>query len=474
LTLTPLFTTKQNVGIGGEHRFIGEKGEIKGKFSGAVDGETDLRGHVDMKSRFNLTDTWRWGLDAQRSTDDTYTRQYRYATPPTLTSRLYTEGFRGRNYFVANGYTFQGLRATDDADQAPLVLPSIDYAHVGEPGAGGGRTRLDANLLAFTRNHGTDVRRLSLAPGWDLPYVGPAGDVYKLSLTLRGDAYHVDDHIIAGRSESFTGATGRFYPEAAFEWRYPFVRRHEGVSEIFEPITSLVVSPYGGNLVKIPNEDSREVEFDESNLFTGRRFAGLDRVETGPRFNYGLRWGVFGDRGGSTSVLFGQSVRARDDSTFANGTGLEDHLSDYVGRVNVRPLKHMSLDYRTRIDKDNFKPLYSEVGASVGPKSFTVGAHYLFSEQASASGVPTLEQLNLRFTSQLTRRWRVSFSSLQDLETNDLRALALNATYEDECFILAADARRSLFYDRDLKTDDSIVLRLTFKTLGEIGASVLP
>ena len=474
LTLTPLLTTKENVGFGAEHRFIGEKGEIKGKFSGAVDGNSELRGHMDMKSRFNLTDTWRWGVDAQRSTDDVYTRQYRYATPPTLISRAYTEGFRGRNYAVANGYAFQGLRETDDPGQAPLVLPSVDFSHVGEPNAAGGRVRLDANLLAFTRSEGTDVRRLSVAPGWDLPYVGPAGDVYKLSFTLRGDVYHVDNHVIPGQSGTFTGATGRIYPETAFEWRYPFVRRHESVSEIFEPITSLVVSPYGGNLVKIPNEDSREVEFDETNLFTGRRYAGLDRVETGPRFNYGLRWGLFGDQGGSSSVLFGQSVRARDDSTFATGTGLEDHLSDFVGRIVVRPIKNMKLDYRTRINKDNFQPTRSEVSASVGPRSLTVGANYLFSEKAADSGIPNLEQLSLSLTSQLSRRWRLSFASLQDLESNDLRALRLNTTYEDECFILSAEAQRSLFYDRELKTDDSIILRLTFKTLGEVASALSP
>ncbi|MSP79547.1 MAG: LPS-assembly protein LptD [Rhodospirillales bacterium] len=472
LTFTPLLTSLQGVGLGAEHRFIGQKSEIKGKFSGAVNDNGELRGHVDMKSRFNLNDTWRWGVDAQRSTDDTYTRQYRYNTPPTLTSRLYTEGFRGRNYMAANGYAFQGLRDTDKPGQAPLILPSLDYSHVGEPRAGGGRTRMDANLLAFTRDQGTDVRRLSVAPGWDLPYVGPAGDVYKLSATLRGDLYHVDDHVISGRRAPYSGTAGRVYPEAALEWRYPFVRRHEGVSELFEPITSLVVSPYGGNLVKIPNEDSREVEFDETNLFTGRRFAGIDRVETGPRFNYGLRWSVFGDQGGSTSVLFGQSVRARDDSTFARGTGLEDHFSDFVGRVNIRPMKNLSLDYRTRLDKDNFQPLRNEVSATVGPKALTVGFNYLFSEKVSDSSIPTLEQLSLNAASQLSRNWRVSFASLQDIEANALRALLLNATYEDECFIIAADVRRSFFYDRGLKTDDSIILRLTFKTLGEIGSSM--
>ncbi|MEK7246291.1 MAG: hypothetical protein AAB223_09765, partial [Pseudomonadota bacterium] len=71
-----------------------------------------------------------------------------------------------------------------------------------------------------------------------------------------------------------------------------------------------------------------------------------------------------------------------------------------------------------------------------------------------------------------SRNWRFNVASLQDLQSNDLRALLLNATYEDECFIFAATARRSFFYDRDLKPDDSVVFRLTFKTLGEFGTSI--
>ena len=479
MTITPLLTTERGGGIGAEYRFLGMESEAKGKFSVAYDdkytasnsgipGAPDgFRGHIDMKGRLNLNDTWRTGLDAQRATDGTYMRQYRYQSYPLLTTRAYTEGFRGRNYLAANAYTFQDQRPDVVSGTVPLVLPMVEYSHFGEPRAGGGRTRLNTSMLAFTRNEGADVRRFSFAPGWDLPYIGPAGDIYKLSLTLRGDVYSVNNYQYAGRRDSFDGTAGRLHPEGSFEWRYPFVRRHGTVNEVVEPIVSVVASPHTGTSIRIPNEDSREIEFDETNLFTAQRYPGLDRLDGGPRLNYGLRWGLFGDQGGNTTALLGQSVRARADDTYAAGTGLEDRLSDFVARVNVRPTKLLNLSYRTRLDKDTLSPVRSELSASAGTRPFMVGGSYYFFDRARNSTFPVHEQLSLFATSQVSRNWSVRFSSLQDLEANALRAINMVGTYEDECFVFTVTGQRNLFYDRDLRPDDSIVAAITFKTLGD-------
>src|SRR3546814_17007927 len=38
--------------------------------------ENRFRGHIDAEGRFDLDDTWRWGFEANRTTDDTYLRAY--------------------------------------------------------------------------------------------------------------------------------------------------------------------------------------------------------------------------------------------------------------------------------------------------------------------------------------------------------------------------------------------------------------
>ena len=74
-----------------------------------------------------------------------------------------------------------------------------------------------------------------------------------------------------------------------------------------EPTVSVNLAPTWGNTRKIPNEDSSDFEFDETNLFEPDRFAGLDRIDTGSRVAYGLRFSSYGPRATEFSGVFGQS-----------------------------------------------------------------------------------------------------------------------------------------------------------------------
>ena len=83
---------------------------------------------VPVAGGFDIDETWRWGFDVERSTDDTYLRRYGFNSEDTLTSHLFVEGFRGRNYAALNAYSFQGLRRNDDPGETPLIAPIADAA----------------------------------------------------------------------------------------------------------------------------------------------------------------------------------------------------------------------------------------------------------------------------------------------------------------------------------------------------------
>ncbi|HEC90114.1 MAG TPA: LPS-assembly protein LptD, partial [Alphaproteobacteria bacterium] len=336
-TLTPILTTGGGVGIAGEYRQRFMSGELESFASIALDKNNDVRGHIKTKGRFNINDTWRTGFDISRASDDTYLRRYRFSSPANLTTNLFTEGFRKRNYFSANAYAFQGLKENDNPGQSPYVLPLINFNHIGEPDRLGGRTSMDLNFMALTRNKGTDTRRLSLAGGWKRPFTDGKGSLYTFSASLRGDLYHVNGLARGAGKTKYNGFSGRVRPEMALDWRYPLVREEGNVYQLFEPLASFIVTPYGGNSSKIPNEDSQEFELDDTNLFSVNRFTGLDRVDSGPRVSYGVKWGLFGEGGGYTTAFLGQSYRLRKDSTFAVGSGLEGNLSDIVGKVVIAP-----------------------------------------------------------------------------------------------------------------------------------------
>ena len=176
--------------------------------------------------------------------------------------------------------------------------------------------------------------------------------VFTLSAELIGDFYNTNNLEVTGQ-ENISNFAHRLVPQVALDWRYPFVSSDANVHKMFEPIATFVISPYGGNSANIPNEDSQNVAFDDTNLFSKNRFSGLDRIEGGPRINYGFKWGAFGKGGGSTSLLLGQSYRYKKDDTFVVGSGLEDNFSDIVGRLQASPGPKFNVFYRTRLKKDN-------------------------------------------------------------------------------------------------------------------------
>ncbi len=470
MTLTPIYTSKEGPVLGAEyrHRFI--RGELNLAGSITNDSDSKTRGHIDADGRIDLNRSWRAGFDIERSSDDTYLRRYDFpsTSDKTLTSRIYAEGFRKRNYMLVNGYAFQGLQEEDDPGETPLVLPMVEYHHVGEPGRFGSRTRLDASIVSLNRNEGTDTSRLSVTAGWDLPYVAPKGDIYTLSASVRGDAYHVDELERTGKSD-FSGFSERLLYEIGLHWRYPLAKSHTNALQVFEPMASVIVSPYGGNPDTIPNEDSQDFEFDDTNLFSSNRFPGLDRVEGGPRMNYGMRWGIYGLGGGHTSFLVGQSVRLRKDDTFAEGSGLEDHLSDIVARAEVSPGEHFDLTYKTRLDKENFSFKRNEVSLTAGPEALRLSSSYVyFDKQDSSEFSTSREELRSNATAQLNRFWRTSGSFVYDLEADESRSLGLNMTYEDECLIFETRLDRTFYEDRDVEPSDTIYFTVGFKTLGEV------
>lgn len=472
-TITPIVTTKENGGLAGQYRERYTKGEINADGSLVVDGNSDANGHIDGSARFNIDPTWRWGVDAQRTSTDTYMRRYGFGHHNTLTSQVYVEGFRDNNYANFQAITYQGLRATDDSKTTPLVLPIVEYNHQGDAGRYGGYNTLDVNLTMLTRDQGADSQRVSIKPTWNLPYIAPKGDIYKLSASLGVDFFHVQDLSAPSAYNSvlngvYNGAALRITPEVAFDWSWPMARRNGSVTEVLEPIGQVVVSPYGGNSFKMPNEDSQDFDFSDTNLFSTNRFTGYDRVESGPRANYGLKWGVYGDGGGSTSILIGQSYRLKDDDTFDVGSGLENNASDYVARMSVSPGKHLNLLYRTRVDQKTLDFNRNEVGMNGAYSIFKYYANYVFFGQQPDSEFPGRREISYSLGADLTDTWSTSFSGVRDLsEDGGQRSMRFGAVYDDECFTFNANLSRTFYFDREIKPTDAVMFQLVFKTLGQ-------
>lgn len=480
LVIRPIVTQKQGPVFSSEYRKRFAHGKLN--FSGSItdaeftnsSGEVKdnvVRGHIFSEGRFDMGDMWRGGFDVQRASDDTYLTRYNFPHPNVLRSRAFAEGFDRRNFASADFYAFQGLRPTDDADTTPLIAPLLNYNYVGKPLSHGSYVTFDGNIMSLTRFDGVDSHRLSMLGGWHLPFTGENGDVFELSAATQADLYVVANVPDPSKPPggTFNGVTGRFFPQFKAMWRYPLVRAYKTQRQLIEPIAAVVVGPSGSNPDTIPNEDSASLEFDDTNLFSFNRFPGLDQVDSGQRIDYGVNSGIYSSTGGSITGFLGESYRFTKESPFLVGSGLEDQLSDFVGRVRITPGGNLDVLYRFRLDKDTFAPRSNEVALAAGPPAFHVSANYVALDAESANGgFDRREELLARLQSRLNTYWSFFSSTRQDLANGINLQYRFGLNYEDECFIMDAAFEHRAYQDREIRPSDNFLVRFVFKRLGEI------
>ena len=476
VTFSPRFTAEESVILAGEYRERTRNGQftVDASITRALTADTEgdrIRGHVFSHGRFDIDESWRWGFNLERALDDTYLNRYEISSKDDLVSTLFAEQFSQRSYMSGAGYMFQDLRAGRQGDQSPIVLPLLDARLVSAPEYAGGYTTLDANLLILERLDGTDTRRLSVTGGWHRPTILPGGHLFRIDASLRGDLYHA--YTPVDRLEPYwlmrSETAGRFVPELAVEWRYPLITRIGPYRHLIEPIVQGVISPAGGNPAKIPNEDSRDLEFDHTNLFSTNRHTGLDRVETGPRVNYGVRLGLYGPDGGRATALIGQSARARNDSPFEPGSGLEDQMSDYVGRILVQPSPWLDFSLRFRLDHRDFTVRRNEIDLAVGPEWLRTRLGFADVDRPPESPMRNFvggREAIMGFTAKPLENWTLSAEARRDLEDNTSINWRVGLFYEDECIVVGTGVSRSFTRDRDVEPGTVWHLTVNLKNAG--------
>ncbi|HYD30786.1 MAG TPA: LPS assembly protein LptD [Azospirillaceae bacterium] len=489
-TLETTLYSEQRPLVGGEWRQRLENGRIQlngsvtqGDFTKRVRGRNVTRpdtwqGHLFGNGLFDLDDSWRWGFDVQRASNKTFLRRYYDFRENVLDSRLFSEGFMGRNYAVVNAYDFQDLRQ-NNREEDPLVLPLVRYTALGEPGETlGGRWSLDSGFLSLLRSGGNQVQRFSVSPGWSRDFVADAGFITTLSANLRSDLYFASDYRPQSRPRDpeIDATTARVMPVAQMTVRYPLVRQTGSVQQLFEPIAALTLAPNPTKDPDIPNEDSEDLEFDDTSLFLPNRFPGIDRQEGGQRLSYGVRTGVFGFDGGSATLFAGQSYRFNKDDIFPTHSGLEDNFSDYVGRLQVTPGEWVDASYAFRLDKDTFEPRKHEVAANIGAPALRMHGNYVYLNQNTNTDAATLNNLPIEreyailgASSSVAQYWTVTAAHSQALAPEPgPRASALLLTYQDECFTFQAIGQRDYTKTPGVESGTTIYFRLVFKNLGEV------
>ena len=507
LLFAPILSTKTGVVLAGRYRQRFGNGTVSTFISltdayngygvaGAPTGRNQIRGDIASKGLFDISDDWRAGFDINRATDQTYTRVYKIDTENSfLSSNAFIENFDGRNYGSMRAYSFQALRQGITDRTQPYVMPAADYTWYGLPNEWGGQFTSTAGFLDVVRESGPSAQRLSIGSRYDQPWIAPDGEAFKGMIAVRGDSYHVTKVPVASGNGTYTGETGRVYPQLGLEWRFPFARYAQGSSWVIEPKAAVYAAPPGGNSQKIANNDSQAFNYSDSDLFVPDRLYGYDQVDSGQRTDYAMRAAWYGSNGPHGEALMGQSYRFQNATPFQPGTGLNSRRSDYVGRVTFSPNRFLDLGWHFRLARSNFNIRNQQFSATFGPSRLRMSVTYIALSSDPRDAQAALRQVGGGVTYQITNYWTFSASTLRNVGeaiqqsgiqtgvtpyyaifNNPQNLTALNSSlanrvaisYTDECMSFVTSFVQTGTRDRDIKPDNAVLFQLVFKNLGSV------
>ncbi|MBV7257045.1 LPS-assembly protein LptD [Pacificimonas sp. WHA3] len=493
LVVSPTLYTEVNPSLGLEYRHLTSKGPFKFGGQVTVSGvqenrvgspsltttEDELRFYLYGNGSFQHDEHWRSTFGIRATSDDTFLRRYDISRDTNLRNFYRLERQDTDSFLNIEGWAFQGLRATDDQGLIPIALPIVDFTYAPQDRLMGGRLTFDASGAAINRTDGMDSYRVSAGAEWQRRGFTALGQRITATALLRGDAYRTDDSdraefpIYAGRD----GWQGRIIPAAALDIEWPLAGPAFGGTQMITPRVQFSASPTGLN-DDIPNEDSRSVDLESTNLFDISRFPGHDRWEGGARVTYGASWSIRRPR-----ILFeadiGQSYRLNDTpSILPKGTGLDENFSDFVGRNTLRIGRRFDLTHRYRLDKESLEIRRNEVDLTVGGRRDYLTVGYLrLNRNIGIEDLADREEARAGGRLQLARYWSIFGSVIIDLTgaRDDPLSLSdgfepvrhrLGITYEDECFEFGVTWKRDYVSDRDFERGSSFLFRVSLKNLG--------
>ncbi len=493
LTLTPYLYTGVNPVLGANYRqlFAGGPIEVGGRITWArgerlaADGVSfeqtgyRVRGYFEARGRFEHGNGWRSTVFSRLASDDNFLGRYQISYDDRLRSGYNLEHFGADSYFTVQGWAFQGLRPTDRAGFTPFALPLIDFRWRPDVDLFGGSLLVQANALNLYRSEGQSYTRALASARWDRTLLTDLGQRVTFTALLRGDLYsarstdEADDPFYAGRP----GLRGRIIPLVAADVEWPFAGPLLGGTQVLTPRVQFVASRSSANL-SIPNEDSRSIDLEDTNLWSFNRFPGYDRWEGGARVTYGADWTWSRPRI-SVAAQIGQSYRlSSEPGLYPEGTGLADRFSDIVGRYTIRFGQLLALTQRLRLDKSDLAVRRNELDVTVGTaRTYATVGYLRFDRNIALEDLRDHEEVRVSGRVAFARYWALFGSTIIDLTNtrDDPFTTAggfqpirhrVGVIYRDDCLEISGSWRRDYVDNISVRRGDSFLFSLSLKNLG--------
>jgi LPS-assembly protein len=468
-TVTAFASSVGSFVLEGQYRRETKRGSYQ--FSGSLLLVDDIennpfRSLLQGSGRFALSSDYDWGFDIDVVSDKTFRAQYGYEDEDEISAqdRLLSEVFLERNrtnsFFRVSASIFQSLRTNEIDAEIPLVFPNVYFRNIADDPLLGGKLGYTLHTTTLLREANSQFSRIGISADWQREWRLKNGILLGARTQVDAEYYKLSD--------SYTGFTGtsssRVTPTISADIRWPLSKVIGSSTHVIEPIAQLVWNE--DSLDTVPNEDSIQVEFEETNLFSLNRFPGFDQKELGLRANVGVNYTIYNPSGWSFGATAGRVFRKNDLNQFSTASGLSGKNSDWVSAFTLRFPKTFELTNRTLFDS-KFNLSKNETSLNFIYRKWQGEATYLRLQEdiiAGASDRRSEAALKLIYTPH--DNWEYLAEWRHDFVTNSAIEGEFGLKYINEC--IEIDLSLSLQYaaSGNVTSTKELGLRVSFVGIG--------
>ncbi len=224
------------------------------------------------------------------------------------------------------------------------------------------------------------------------------------------------------------------------------------------------------------SEDSSYIsELNDANLFAKSQFSGIDLVENTSRASYGIKSMVYYKDYLNVSALFGQMYRQKPQAYILGGS--QDHLSDYVGRLQFDVNDSIVFSYRYKLDKNTLSNKANELENLLKYKKVYFLTNLLYyKDNIEVAQVKNRREIYLETgvndyqNISMSINARKNLSSRKDnpnlyIDPNGFISVGGNIKYMNDCILYSVSMNKDYTQNKDKKPNTTYWFTISLKNI---------
>ena len=423
LTVSLLKTNETNL-IESEFRALlpDESLNLKGALEPLLSKEK-FKGFIHAKGKKEFSGNVHLDYDVTLLTNKDFLMKYNYGETDLIPNNISLTRFLNYRSEKLQSYYFQSLR-TPTAKE-PLVLPHFYNQSVSSLADGRVFLSKQSSLLGLIEKE-KKFLRLNHSINLTGKKISKKGFIIGASAAFSGSIYNIWEE--KNNNSQYVA----LYPVLSTDLSFPMIRESPNRKEVIDPRIQLVYSPLN-QVSEKANEDSVQVDFDRTNLFSTNRFPGKDKQESGIWINSSINYLNAFKENQSFGAEIGQIIRLVKFDQFSPSSILKGRKSDFLlsGFFEYSDLVRVT---NSLLMTNELNLRLSETNLSLSHGKSKLSGNLLYSTLAEN----TLEEgkiteLTISGSSQINDNWNSVFDVRHDIANNQTISTSTGLTFENEC-----------------------------------------